>query len=251
MYQSAIRSTLDPAKRNQRLSPLGGKTESTYLGDTMYIRSSTPSSEPHPDMVDRNPNVKKRMVTIDPLDLIGRPFLKDAEEDGQRFRVWVARAVVDREEELKKGSEYMKFICKVPNSMIDEIFTYNEILDHIEKDNIDIESDTEQLYKFRRIAAHQGPLHTSDMDYKGSTYNVLVEWETGETTYEPLDMIASDDPITCAQYAKENILLDTDGWKRFRRIAKSEKKVEANDQPSKIIKLPTCSILEIWCACPS
>jgi hypothetical protein len=169
IYSSAIWSALDPAKRNQRLSPLGGETASTYLGDTMYIRYSTPSSEPHPDMVDRNPNVKKRMVTIDPHDFIGRNFLKDAEEDGQRFHVWVICAVVDREEELKKGSEYMKFICKVPNSRIDEIFTYNEILDHIEKDNIDIESDTEQLYKFRCIAAHQGPLRTSDMDYKGPT----------------------------------------------------------------------------------
>jgi hypothetical protein len=80
----------------------------------MYIRSSTPSSEQHPDMVDRNLNVKKRMVTIDPQDLIGRTFLKDAEEDGQRFRVRVVCAVVDREEELNKGSEYMKFICEVP-----------------------------------------------------------------------------------------------------------------------------------------
>jgi hypothetical protein len=98
--------------------------------------------------VDKNPNVKKRMVTIDPQDLIGRTFLNDVEKDGQRFRVRVVCAVVDREEELKKGSEYMKFICKVPNSTVDEILTYNMILDHIEKDNIDIESDTEQLYKF-------------------------------------------------------------------------------------------------------
>jgi hypothetical protein len=88
------------------------------------------------------------MVTIDPEDLIGRTFLKDAEEDGQRFRVHIVCAVVDRDEELKKGSEYMKFICEVPNSTVDEIYTYNEILDHIEKDNSDIESDTEQLYKF-------------------------------------------------------------------------------------------------------
>jgi hypothetical protein len=87
------------------------------------------------------------MVTIDPKDLIGRTFLKDSKEDGQRFRVRVAHAVVDREEELKT-SEYMRFICKAPNSTVDKIFTYNEILDHIEKDNIDIESDTEQLYKF-------------------------------------------------------------------------------------------------------
>jgi hypothetical protein len=56
-------------------------------------------------------------------------------------------------------------------------------------------------------------------------YNVLVEWETGETTYEPLDMIASDDPVTCAEYAMKHNLLDTSGWKRFRRYAKNEKKL--------------------------
>jgi hypothetical protein len=55
---------------------------------------------------------------------------------------------------------------------------------------------------------------------------VLVEWETGETTYEPLDMIASDATITFFQYAMENKLLDTDGWKQFKRIAKSEKKLK-------------------------
>jgi hypothetical protein len=75
----------------------------------------------------------------------------------------------------------MKFICEVPDSMVDEIFTYNEILDHIKRDNNDLENDPEQLYKFchiaaHHIAAHQGKLHTSDRDWKGSKYNVLVEW---------------------------------------------------------------------------
>jgi hypothetical protein len=55
---------------------------------------------------------------------------------------------------LKKGSEYMKFICEVSNSTFDEIIAYNAILDHIEKDNIDIDSDTEQLYRFCCITAH-------------------------------------------------------------------------------------------------
>jgi hypothetical protein len=35
--------------------------------------------------VDVDPNVKRSMVTIDPKDLIGRNFLKDAEENGQWF----------------------------------------------------------------------------------------------------------------------------------------------------------------------
>jgi hypothetical protein len=132
---------------------------------------------------------------------------------------------VDRETEWEKGPEYMKLIFEVPDSMVDEIFTYNEILDRIERDNNNLENDTEQLYKFCHIAAHQGPLCTSDMAWKGSKYNVLVEWETGETTYDPLNAIA-DDPVTCAEYAKKNNLLNTDYWKQFWRIAKSEKKLQ-------------------------
>jgi hypothetical protein len=30
--------------------------------------------------------------------------------------------------------------------------------------------------------------------------------------------MASDDPVTCADYAKQHGLLDTDGWKQFQRI---------------------------------
>jgi hypothetical protein len=75
---------------------------------------------------------------------------------------------------MKKDHQYMKFICEIPSSKVDEMYTYNEIFDHIEKDKDDIENDTEQLYKFRSITTHQGPLHSSDKDYKGSWYNVLV-----------------------------------------------------------------------------
>jgi hypothetical protein len=52
----------------------------------------------------------------------------------------------------------------------------------------------------------------------------MVEWETGEITAEPLQIVAADDPVTCAIYAKDNNLLDTPGWKRFKSIAKRQKK---------------------------
>jgi hypothetical protein len=55
---------------------------------------------------------------------------------------------------------------------------------------------------------------------------VLVEWESGEITYKPLDMIGKDDPVTCAEYAHRMNLLITSGWKRFRHIYKNPKKVE-------------------------
>ena len=94
------------------------------------------------------------------------------------------------------------------------------MLDHISaKEN----NEDAVVWKFRRIVAHEGPLDKSHPSYKGSKYNVMLEWETGEVTAEPLHLIAADDPVTCAIYARDNDLLDLPGWKRFKRIAKREK----------------------------
>jgi hypothetical protein len=53
-----------------------------------------------------------------------------------------------------------------------------------------------------------------------------VECESREITYEPLDMIGKDDPVTCAEFAHWMNLLSTPGWKRFRHIYKNPKQVE-------------------------
>jgi hypothetical protein len=52
-----------------------------------------------------------------------------------------------------------------------------------------------------------------------------VEWESGEITYKPLDMIGKDDPVTYAEYAHRMNLLSIPGWKPFRHIYKDPKKV--------------------------
>ena len=91
----------------------------------------------------------------------------------------------------------------------------------------------QELNKFRVIIGHHGPLLASDPDRKGSKYNVQVEWETGEITFEPLS-IAADDPVTCAEYAKENDLLALEGWHRFRNLAKKDKGLARAIKQSKI-----------------
>jgi hypothetical protein len=52
----------------------------------------------------------------------------------------------------------------------------------------------------------------------------------GEITEELLSIIAADDPVTGAIYAKKNNLLELLGWKRFKHIAKQQKNLfwEAN-----------------------
>ena len=83
----------------------------------------------------------------------------------------------------------------------------------------------QELYKFRAIFGHESPLNATDPNWKGRKYNVQIEWKTGEITFEPLSVIAADDPITCAAYAKEKNLYNLDGWKRFRHLIKKEKQL--------------------------
>jgi hypothetical protein len=109
------------------------------------------------------------MATIDPKGLLGRTFLKDSESDGQRFRARIVRAILEHDADMKRDPQHVKFLCEVDGDTADKIYTYNQVLDLMEQENLDMDSDTEQLYRFRRINGHHGPLRTSDDDYKGST----------------------------------------------------------------------------------
>ena len=104
-----------------------------------------------------------------------------------------------------------------------------QILDHL-----DHQEQHEDLYNFRAITGHQGSLSPQDENYKGSKSNVMVEWETGEITEEPLFLIATDDPVTCAVYAKKHDLFHLDGWKRLKHIAKNQKQLTRAINISKI-----------------
>jgi hypothetical protein len=98
-------------------------------------------------------------------------------------------------------------------------------MDYIEKDKQQHQDkDGNGFWNFKHIVGHEGPFRASDPEYKGSRYNVLIEWENGEITSEPLNIFDKDDPVTCAVYACKHVLLEEEGWKRFKGIAKREKK---------------------------
>ena len=66
----------------------------------------------------------------------------------------------------------------------------------------------------------------------GSSYNVQVEWESGEITWEPLHTndkrgVYDTDPVTVAIYARENDLLLEPGWRLplIKKYAKTHKRL--------------------------
>ena len=55
---------------------------------------------------------------------------------------------------------------------------------------------------------------------------VLVKWkDNSEQTWEPMHVIKQDDPITLAEYAIQNNLCDTPGWKWTKQYMRNKLKV--------------------------
>ena len=113
------------------------------------------------------------MPTFDPGDLIGRTFLLPPEENGELHRAKVTRQlveIIDQDNGQKK--ENINFILDIGNGKVEELISYNQLLEHLEnaKDH-DMGLDQE-LNRFRAIIVHQGPLPALDPDWKGSKYNV-------------------------------------------------------------------------------
>jgi hypothetical protein len=133
IFRSIIRSALDPTLCHKRIAPLGG--EVSHAADKLFVRSKL--YEPNTD----EPSVPRHMATIDLLD---RTFLKDSEADGQRFKKRIVRAIPEHDADLKREPQHVKFPCEVDGDTADEIYTYNQVLEFIERDNLDMDSDTER-----------------------------------------------------------------------------------------------------------
>ena len=157
---------------------------------------------------------------LSPEEMINRSFLMPASNDGTRLRATIRERVQEYKDGLELQPDRVRFKCLVNNDY-EEIVAYNDIIDYIEADTTE-----EGVWKFRQILEHK-KMKSSDPDYKGSSYNLLVEWEGGECTWEPLTALIKDDPVTVALYGKKHDLIGKPGWnsKHLKHIAKTQKKL--------------------------
>ena len=227
---SGIQSALRTSTNQFLASPSG---EGTTLPFSILFPQQSKNSLPIDPFDESTPNFERfvksqsgedednpiHMVNIDIPNLLGRSFLLPPEDNGEAHMA----KIIDIDDH-GPPLEDIKFKLKINKDQAEEIMSYNQLMDYIQK-GTDAEEDPDSLFKFRDIVAHQDPLESTDPNHKESKYNVMVEWESGEVTYEPLTLISKDDPITCAVYAKKHDLLDTTGWKHLKRYAKTSKRL--------------------------
>ena len=196
---------------NITLDPPKGEDQPQDLTSDVFVYG-----RPNPDGSDNTPPMS--IINFD--DLLGRTFLLPMDENGERKRATISEHINDLCQEQVSREDQLRFKLKIDEDQLDDLISYKQLMEYLE-DKTDTGPLEDGLYRFKCIKDHKGPYTSSDPEYNGSSYNLLIEWETGEQTWEPLSNIIASDPYTCAVYAKEHNLLNTPGWKLLKKHART------------------------------
>jgi hypothetical protein len=183
--RSVLRTAEDPNKPNKRLDNQVNQIKST----------------PDKIMGMKDFITNSKLPSIDLDQLIGYTFTTE-------------HAGVNQKAEIMKQEADDTYLIEYADGN-DEYLTYEEIINMINKP----QEDGDQLWTFDRILDHRL------IKYDGKQImEVEVLWDTGEKSWEPLNIIKTDDPVTVAQYVKERNLMDKPYWKWANRYIKNPKR---------------------------
>ena len=196
----------EPALRDLPEPLVEEHNDPEFLSD--HVRGYTPGQS-----TTRKPLALKdqALITTDrtlnkqaPEDCIKKTFLLPEDNDGDRPRAFIIGMVNKLRGQTETDPEKIRFKCRVniDDDTYEEIVAYNDIADYLEP-----EDGVDGIWYVRRIIDHK-KVKQGSRDYKGSSWNLKIEWETGETTWEPLHThdrqgIGDISPNMTARYAKQ------------------------------------------------
>ena len=124
---------------------------------------------------DDGPTSSKHLPEFNPEDLVGRTFLLPSGDNGERLRAKDTRKVV---EDFGKADgeriQNLSYILGIGNGKVEELISYNQLVDLLEAAANEDNEINDHLYKFRALIGNQGPLKPIDSNWKGCKFNVLV-----------------------------------------------------------------------------
>jgi hypothetical protein len=116
IHPSNIRSVADHNARNLRLDPLNAKPPKIIWslckaspaldhGEDSSLHSSMEPTDENPDCA----STRDDTVIVNPQELLGRTFLMDTQEDGQRFGACIVECISDHESNVRRSDDHVKF----------------------------------------------------------------------------------------------------------------------------------------------
>ena len=180
--RSNVRYAKDPLfpSRSQRPAPLDGDSNISVekpIATTLHDHYNEPVHLPM-----FCPGELLRMTLLRPVD-------------DQLIRAKVVRKIMDRDAE---NHQQIKFLLVLGDGKLEKIISYSEHSDLVTESLAAKESGQQDIISYAGILDHQGPLKNHDSKYKGSSYNVLVDWDDKTQMWEPLNTMTKQDPGTLA-----------------------------------------------------
>jgi hypothetical protein len=233
-----IRSGVHPITEqdpNLRTFPHGGEDDDVKIQD---VETTLKSSA---DIRNDTVYLRDKLPSFHPNDLIGASYLQtETDEEGLILRATIVNKI--KENDALGREKALKFLVQYGDKNgYTEIVAYNDICDILEKQREADESGVlSDQHAFRSIIGHEGPLKPGDPKYKNSSHNLLVHWEDGSTSWEPLIILAKDDRVSVAKYGLGNDVLDKPGWKRLKAITRRKVHFQRMVNQSKVA--PSCDV---------
>ena len=165
---------------NLRLDPPIGEDQPHDLTSDVFVYDRP--NPPNPDEFDNTTPMS--IINFD--DLLGRTFLLPVDENGERKGATISEHVNDLYQAQVSREGQLRFKLKTDGDQLDDLISHNQLMEYLE-DRTDTGPLEDGFYRFKSIKDHKGPYTSSDPAYNGSSYNLLIERETGEQTWETKD----------------------------------------------------------------
>ena len=186
------------------------------------------------------------VIGLSPNEVEGRVFLTKPDERGNMKRARVVEMIDKFDDELDRDPSRCKFRVafkkSIPSNMdthLDDIMSYNDILDYVEREN---NNEDGTHWRFRKIINHSLIPVKKGRDAK---IEVQIVWETGAGSTETFQALERDIPVDLAMYARENNLLKHEGWNKLKRLADRSKLTERR-QTSQASFTEVLTKIKIW-----
>ena len=160
---------------NLRLDPPQGEDQPQDVPSDVFVYG-----RPNPAGSDNTSTMS--IMNFD--DLLGRTLILLMNETGERATI--SEHVKDLCQQQVSREDQLRFKIKIDGDQLDDLISYNQLMEYL-GDKADSGPLEDGFYRSKCIKDHKGPYTPSDPEYNGSSYNLLIEWETGEQTWETKD----------------------------------------------------------------
>ena len=123
---------------------------------------------------------------LPPEDYVTQAFLTKPDERGNRKLARVEELIEAFDDKLELDPNRCKFKITYDNSELEDIMSYNEILDYVERN---VNNEDGDRWNFRKVLKHQV---IPSKECNKSVVNIQMLWETGAVSTESLEQLAKE-----------------------------------------------------------